>query len=160
MFSWRILRSCGYSHSTCPKGFSAFIVIVSLYDCFSFPVNLPHPPCSCPTRKNPRANLLRQLEKRIRNSLWKFFPALSFALTVCLHAFSWEKPFPKKKKTNFFLQLLFDMNGSMSAGEAEWEVEERRTWGRRMQMQTKRKFEGKAAKNCAYLQRLPFFFFV
>lgn len=111
---------------------------------------------SFPSRENPAAkNLLRLLQKCIGNSLWKLPVALSFALTVCLHAFPWEKPFSeqaKKKSLTNFLQLLFGMNGEVWEGGGE-----ERKAGRRMQMQTKRKFEGKAAKNWAYLQRLPLF---
>lgn len=65
---------------------------------------------SFPSRENPAAkNLLRQLQKCIGNSLWKLPVALSFALTVCLHAFPWEKPFSeqaKKKSDELFAAFI------------------------------------------------------
>lgn len=154
--SWRILRSCGLYHSTWPERIFGIycdcfaLWLFFLFALYTFPGSAVFPVgkliiscCSWKSATGIRCELL--------------FLRFPFTLTVCLHAFSLEKP-RKKMQTNFCMQLFAAFIREWMAArererEREGELKEEREGER---MQTKRKFEGKAAKNWAYLQRLPF----
>lgn len=106
--SWRILRSCGFTIQPAPKGFSAFIVIVSLYDCFSFL----HFTLSRVLQFSQSGNwlLAAAAGKAQREFVVNCFSCAFHSLWQCVYMhFHWKSPEKKCKRTFAcnFLQLLF-----------------------------------------------------
>lgn len=127
--SWRILRSCGLHHSTWPERIFGIycdcfaLWLFFLFALYTFPGTAVFPVgkliiscCSWKSATGIRCELL--------------FLRFPFTLTVCLHAFSLEKPRKKRKRTFAcnFLQLLF-VNEWQHERERErkrWRAEERK----------------------------------
>lgn len=153
--SWRILRSCGLHHSTWPER------IFGIYcDCFALWLFFLFALYTFPgTAVFPVGKLIisRCSWKSATGIRCECFSCAFHSLWQCVYMhFHWKSPEKKCKRTFAcnFLQLLF-VNEWQHERERErdGELKEEREGER---VQTKRKFEGKAAKNWAYLQRLPF----